>query len=105
MDKPYRKTYRELRKVLAQGRSEPEPALQGGWRRHFIQAVWTILALSTLMLVFRGCSPVLGAVLPVVEYSNNQYVNAIFWAEGGYNAVYLYGIRNIHYKNKEEAKR
>jgi len=37
-------------------------------------------------------------------YTNNQYVNAIFWAEGGYNAKFLYGIRSISYENAKQAR-
>lgn len=38
------------------------------------------------------------------QYSNEQIVNAIFKAEGEYKAVYLYGIKNIKYKNEREAR-
>lgn len=36
---------------------------------------------------------------------NEALVNAIFKAEGGHKAQYLYGIRSIKYSNPEEARR
>ena len=40
-----------------------------------------------------------------MEYSDEQIVNAIFQAEGGYKAQYLYGIRSVSYKDEAEARR
>ena len=39
------------------------------------------------------------------EWTDTQIVNAIFRAEGGYKATYLYGIRSIPYKDEVEARR
>jgi len=39
------------------------------------------------------------------EWTDAQIVNAIFHAEGGYKATYLYGIRSIPYKDEAEARR
>jgi len=39
------------------------------------------------------------------NYSDEQIVNAIFYAEGGHKAQYLYGIRSIKYKDIAEARR
>lgn len=38
-------------------------------------------------------------------YTDEQIVNAIFKAEGGLKAKYLYGIRSVPYKNIEEARK
>ena len=39
------------------------------------------------------------------EWSDEQIVNAIFRAEGGYEATYLYGIRSVSYDTEDEARR
>jgi len=39
------------------------------------------------------------------NYTNEQIVNAIFKAEGGYKAKYLYGIRSVQYKDEADARR
>ena len=54
-----------------------------------------ILSLYILLLSATACQ----------AYSNEQIVNAIFKAEGGYKATYLYGIRSISYQNEAEARR
>ena len=36
---------------------------------------------------------------------DRQIVNAIFKAEGGYNATYLYGIKSVSYETEQEARR
>jgi hypothetical protein len=39
------------------------------------------------------------------SYSTEALVNAIFQAEGGSRATYLYGIRSVKYSTPEEARR
>lgn len=39
------------------------------------------------------------------DWTDTQIVNAIFQAEGGYKAQYLYGIRSVPYKTEQEARR
>ena len=39
------------------------------------------------------------------ELDSQRLANAIFKAEGGYEASYLYGIRSISYKDEAEARR
>ena len=41
----------------------------------------------------------------VNEYFDEDYVNAIYKAEGGSGATYLYGIRSIPYDTPREARR
>ena len=43
-------------------------------------------------------------LLEGAEIPDNQIVNAIFKAEGGYKADYLYGIRSVKYKDIAEAR-
>lgn len=38
-------------------------------------------------------------------YTDEQIVNAIYKAEGGKNAQYLYGIRSVRYSTPQEARR
>ena len=52
-----------------------------------------------LILLFPLCS-----FADEVKYTNKSIVNAIFLAEGGYKAQYLYGIRSIPYKDEAEAR-
>jgi hypothetical protein len=42
---------------------------------------------------------------PVPAYKDEQIVNAIYKAEGGGNAQYLYGIRSVSYGSATEARR
>ena len=39
------------------------------------------------------------------DWTDAQIVNAIYWAEGGPKADYLYGIRSVEYDNAAEARR
>ena len=59
--------------------------------RWFIPAV---IAYSVLMASICIASPDLDA-----------WADAIFKAEGGYKATYLYGIRSVKYKDEAEARR
>jgi len=38
------------------------------------------------------------------EIDTDKWANAIFLAEGGYKATYLYGIRSIPYKDEAQAR-
>ncbi len=38
-------------------------------------------------------------------YTDNQIADAIFKAEGGYKATYLYGIRSVKYSDEADARR
>ena len=39
------------------------------------------------------------------EINVDSYVDAIYWAEGGSDATFLYGIRSIPYETEEEARK
>ena len=69
-------------------------------------AIWFImacLALGAFVLAFEGCS--YAYTLNKYDYTDNQYVNAIYKAEGGISAKFAYGIRSVHYRNITEAGR
>lgn len=40
-----------------------------------------------------------------INYTDEEIVNAIFKAEGGYKTTYLYGIVSVPYSNEAEARR
>lgn len=56
---------------------------------------------SIVMLYFIFCPRAEAQLKPAIE----DYVNAIFKAEGGKKATYLYGIRSIPYETEEQARR
>ena len=56
-----------------------------------------VVAVVSMMLL-------LETLLFAEEVNINKMVDAIFMAEGGYKATYLYGIRSISYKDEAEAR-
>ena len=64
----------------------------------------TVIALMVVM-VFLSSQAVAGEFFLWDTYSNEEIVNAIFKAEGGYKADYLFGIRSIPYKDYNDAKK
>ena len=42
---------------------------------------------------------------PSSSYTDEEIADAIFEAEGGFNATYLYGIRSVHYSDIDEARK
>ena len=60
---------------------------------------WACL-IASLIGLFLG---VLCAIAEDIDF--NSYVDAIYKAEGGAKAQYLYGIRSIKYDTPEEARR
>lgn len=99
------KQYKHIRKLLRDDNSDPiyQDCI------NFWPWVILITVFLTVVLLAQGCSiasdGILGLKKPIVEYSNIEYVNAIYMAEGGVNAKYLYGIRSIRYTSKEDAKK
>jgi len=65
-------------------------------------AVWIIVVLIVLFLVFliARCD-----IAKAEEIDKIRLCNAIFKAEGGYKATYLYGIKSVKYKDEKEARR
>ncbi len=65
----------------------------------------SLFLIFLLALLLSGYnSPVWASEVAWDSFSNEQIVNAIFYAEGGYKAEYLYGIRSIPYKDIAEAR-
>ena len=56
-----------------------------------------------LLGLIKSCIP--GLCSAEINYTNEQIANAIFLAEGGYKAKYLYGIVSVKYKDEQEARR
>ena len=63
-----------------------------------------ILTILLIMFFCIGSFYEAGAELPE-EYDTQRLCYAIFKAEGGYTAQYLYGIRSIPYKNMLDARK
>lgn len=58
------------------------------------------------LIAFMICSILFGFVLIAhAEINLNKWADAIFKAEGGYKAQYLYGIRSVKYKDEAEARK
>ena len=60
-----------------------------------------LLLIITAIVLFCGCA---GAE-DWSAYSNDQIVEAIYKAEGGSKATWLYGIKSVPYDSPEEARR
>jgi hypothetical protein len=96
------KNYKEIRRILRGNMAEiePEPPKNRFW-------LW--LGVAGLVLgaicLFAGCSMASTDKVGLNDFTDNQFVNAIYMAEGGGNATYAYGIRSIHYKTQEQARR
>ena len=48
---------------------------------------------------------IIGSLSVSYAWTDEQIANAIYKAEGGKKATYLYGIRSVEYTNKNEARR
>lgn len=89
MDKPYRTAYRALRKLLTYDNNIQEPrTINSYW--HFALWISTILALSTMIVLFSG-KQARAAEPQYAGYTLNQWANAIHKAEGNDN----YGILSV----------
>lgn len=60
------------------------------------------IGLIALALILFAASPAQAQLAPA--YSDEQIVNAIYRAEGGNRATYLYGIRSVNYDSAKEAR-
>ena len=59
-----------------------------------------LIIISMLMFTVTAASPVLAEV-----YMDDEIADAIFKAEGGEKAEFLYGIRSVSYKDEADARR
>lgn len=62
------------------------------------------MKLSLLIIYFIALCGIASSELPE-HYDNDRLCNAIYKAEGGDKAQYLYGIRSVHYEDAAEARR
>jgi len=63
-----------------------------------------IRALFSLIIICSFTMPVYAQTL-TASWSDTEIVEAIYQAEGGIKATYLYGIRSVSYDTPEEARR
>ena len=63
---------------------------------HKQYTIATIIITIFIMLIFAGMAE---------AYTLDEWCDAIFQAEGGYEATYLYGIRSVNYDSEQEARR
>ena len=61
------------------------------------------MRIITLFLLLSLCGTV-SAELPE-DYDSIRLCDAIYKAEGGAKATYLYGIRSVHYEDERDARR
>lgn len=66
--------------------------------------IWASIAIALVFGIFLLCGCGNAEEIKWDSFSDEQIVNAIFKAEGGYRATYLYGIRSIPYKDEAEAR-
>ena len=66
-------------------------SMYGWWRNKILKKVAIVLL-------------VLGMTSSAFAWTNTEIVNAIYLAEGGGDAQYLYGIRSVKYDSPEEAR-
>lgn len=99
MRKDTAKHFRAIHRALIQGRSEPQPIEVEplyAYDHNPGQAKWTAIWLGVVFLICLCCN--------AHAYTDEQYVNAIYKAEGGSHAQYAYGIRSTSYKDRENAR-
>lgn len=68
-------------------------------KEHMILTAIFCIVMSSLVILL------LCTFVHAYEYTDYQIVNAIYKAEGGENATYLYGIRSVKYSTPQEARR
>ena len=97
------KHIREVRRILRGNMAEIEN--NAPKTRHYWIGGALVVILSVLVAICLFCGCAMGQNLPISDkYTNIQYVNAIYKAEGGIHARYAYGIRSVHYRGIKEAR-
>lgn len=94
--------YRSIRKILRGNPPEiPSPALMEDEKMMFSASMLFIYLLMAGLMFVASC------IHPnrAFAYTDEQYVNAIYKAEGGLNAQYPYGIRSVRIKSIQNARR
>jgi len=62
------------------------------------------LGIVAMVILIAWCMIWLTGIARADEWTDTQIVNAIYKAEGGSKATYLYGIRSVSYSDPEEAR-
>ena len=65
---------------------------------YYNQIVAILLGVCIMLMVFT-------CIACADEFTICEIADAVFMAEGGYGATFLYGIRSISYENEAEARR
>lgn len=65
----------------------------------FLKRILTAIVIVVILVAWGVCHG------DEIELNNVRLCDAIFMAEGGYKATYLYGIRSVKYDTEEEARR
>jgi len=70
----------------------------------------TTITTIILAITLTTCNPAFGdeeipTFLPDTDYKVELLADAIFWAEGGYNTNYLFGIKSIDCEGYDECRR
>ena len=68
-------------------------------------SVWAVSALTLLLMVSAMTSTAHAQIIKPASYTVEDLVDAIYTAEGGSSATYLYGIRSVEYDNEADARR
>lgn len=66
---------------------------------------WAIIGIYGLLIALMVIILASCAQAQEIPYTDTQYVNAIYLAEGGTHAQFSYGIRSIHCKNEFQARK
>lgn len=105
------KHIRNIRKILQNGKSEPIPCSCSACELQLVDnspATDKLFSAGTLgvCLILAGLIFLESCIHPhiVHAYTDEQYINAIYKAEGGSNATYLYGIRSVKCGSPYQAK-
>lgn len=91
------KAIKEVRKILRRDISEPSFCEESSMPTSSFRAkIGFVLFILGAVLI--------GSCQVVHAFTDEQYVNAIYIAEGGLNARYPYGIRSVQCSNQQECR-
>lgn len=69
----------------------------------YLRGFLVMFLLTALIFMASSCNQ--NPTMADENWTNNQIATAIFYAEGGYKAQYLYGIRSVKYTNINDARK
>lgn len=61
--------------------------------------IWVCVLIAVIFGIIALCTPSYAS-----QYTIDDWVDAVYMAEGGASAQFLYGIRSVKYKDKAEAR-